>query len=168
MNKFIFLVIFSGFIVPFSVFAMPSRWGIAINPETRECAAYWGGDDYPDSGDVLPDGWKGYYTNAVENDDEVIKTEWGACIFLNGRESECCETMGLIFIEDINTKSPAGIDRIAARMEARGNPFFLDKKDALDNRIQNKVLWVIISALALMIISLGVFLLMGRNKNPRS
>jgi len=46
-------------IILLSILLAPAPWGIALNHETKECAGYWGGDEY--KGYPLPAGWTAYY-----------------------------------------------------------------------------------------------------------
>ncbi len=78
-----------------SLFA-PAMWGVALNQETRECAGYWGGDEfthYP-----LPPGWEAYYPD----EDGVIYTDAGVCQL---PAQDCCQQLGYTFVaENIGEK----------------------------------------------------------------
>ncbi|MFH1669187.1 MAG: hypothetical protein ABIA62_04635 [Candidatus Woesearchaeota archaeon] len=84
------------------VYAAPAPWGIAINPETKECGGYWAGDEYV--APELPEGWKAYYPDYYLAGDDIIKTEFGDCVFRKdagdapGEEERCCNALGLNFV----------------------------------------------------------------------
>jgi hypothetical protein len=73
--------------------AAPAPWGIAINQETRECAGYWGGDEF--HGFALPDGWGAHYPEFA-NGSAWISTSFGNCSW--GDEEACCEELGLPYV----------------------------------------------------------------------
>jgi hypothetical protein len=70
----------------------PLPWGIALNHETKECAGYWGGDEY--SNHPLPEGWVAYYPGRYD----VIETEIGSCTYSAPTRAEaaenCCQELG--------------------------------------------------------------------------
>ncbi|MFH2028505.1 MAG: hypothetical protein ABIJ08_05175 [Nanoarchaeota archaeon] len=84
------------------VSAAPAPWGIAINTETRECGGYWAGDEYV--APKLPDGWKAYYPGYYPEGNDIVKTEFGDCVFRKdvgdspGEEEKCCKELGLDFV----------------------------------------------------------------------
>ena len=85
------------------VFAIAMPVGIALNHETKECAGYWGGDEF--STYTLPNGWKDYYPNYSEHKETgklVIKTEIGNCNIsaeIEKRNNEdCCNQLGYTFV----------------------------------------------------------------------
>ena len=80
-------------------FSAPMSWGVALNHETKECAGYWGGDEFTSY--VLPDGWKEYYPDYSKYEETgklVIETEIGDCDFSKGNEDECCNQLGYTFV----------------------------------------------------------------------
>lgn len=109
-NKSVLLVIS---VLLFSIlanfaYAAPLPWGIAIKSDTKECAGYWGGDEY--FGYKLPSGWKVYYPS----DYDVITNEFGSCEFRKyagdppGEEEKCCKELGLTFVS-VNIGESHGI-----------------------------------------------------------
>lgn len=77
----------------------PALRGIALNLETRECAGYWGGDEfvrYP-----LPLGWKAFYMS----EDGLVHTDVGVCRL---PAQDCCQQLGYTFVaENIGEKYKA-------------------------------------------------------------
>jgi len=108
MNDKIVINLLITIVILESVFAAPLPWSIAIKSDTKECAGYWGGDEYV--GYKVPSGWKVYYPS----DDDVIMTEFGSCEFrkwagdLPGAEEKCCKELGLTFVS-INIGESHGI-----------------------------------------------------------
>src|SRR3989344_831592 len=78
-----------------NTYAAPAPHGIAVNPQTNECASFWPGDEF--SGFKLPDGWEFYsYWD---------KTSYGTCDVNFNRPYEenarlCCEQLHLIYKSD--------------------------------------------------------------------
>ena len=79
--------------------AAPAPWGITINHDTKECAGFWGGDEYIAYG--LPKGWTAYYpdpnTGIMTTNTGIMTTETGTCKFIKfteGAEENCCKAMG--------------------------------------------------------------------------
>ena len=79
--------------------ASPSPWGIAINSETQECAAYWGGDEYVRYD--LYEGWIEYYPRYYEDSEGIIETPFGNCTFQRNNEVQCCNELGLTYISEL-------------------------------------------------------------------
>lgn len=75
--------------------AAPLPWGIAINNATRECAGFWGGDEF--YGYNLPAGWEAYYPDYAN---DVVPTPFGNCTWEYDREQACCGQLGLPFVSD--------------------------------------------------------------------
>ncbi len=74
--------------------ASPSPQGIAINQETKKCSEFWPGDEFYVYN--LPNNWKAYYFTPS------INTPFGDCLnFKSGQEKECCEKLGLTYIENL-------------------------------------------------------------------
>lgn len=96
INKIVILFILLA--IPVYVSAEPLPWGIAINSDTRQCTGFWGGDEFTEY--ELPSGWKDYYPTAGENNALIIQTQYGECNFIRGNYEECCNEMGLLYIED--------------------------------------------------------------------
>jgi hypothetical protein len=89
--------------LPLFVFSAPEPWGIAINQKTKECTAFWGGDEYIIIS--LADNWKDYYPSSIiSNTGEIINTENGFCNFTIGKEKECCQQLGLLYVKNPNFK----------------------------------------------------------------
>lgn len=82
-------------LVIFSILLAPAPWGIALNFQTKECAGYWGGDEY--LAYRLPEGWQAYYP-----DGDVITTEIGTCTWsgvgFESRAENCCRELGYSFV----------------------------------------------------------------------
>jgi hypothetical protein len=97
-------------------YAAPAMWGIAINPDTKECAGYWAGDESTRYN--LPNGWQDYYPGG---NDYSINTPHGKCTGLN--ESECCEALGLPFVSSNIGK---GKDVVLDRNDYENNSFLKD------------------------------------------
>ena len=77
-----------------SVYAAPSPWGIAINPQTKECAGYWAGDEFVNY--ELPNGWEAYY----EEQYYTVNSPFGSCYGKDDTTySECCQQMGLTAVD---------------------------------------------------------------------
>lgn len=58
------------------VYAAPSPWGFALNPQTKECAGYWAGDEF--GYNPLPKGWEAYYPHQAKNI-RLINSSFGIC-----------------------------------------------------------------------------------------
>ncbi|MDO8668297.1 MAG: hypothetical protein Q7K35_04355 [bacterium] len=91
MKKLIFIFfIFVLFLLTNNTYAAPAvRGGIAINPQTKECAGYWVGDE--NTHYDFPSGWKSY------SGDYVVTTEFGTCNLFLGEE-KCCDELRLTFV----------------------------------------------------------------------
>jgi hypothetical protein len=80
-----------------SLLLAPRPWGIALNHGTKECAGFWGGDEYGSF--ELPPDWVAYYPNA----DGIIETEIGSCRFTSSRQYQaaepCCDELGYTFVD---------------------------------------------------------------------
>jgi len=101
MKKLIFLLISLLISVLLSdvVFSASMPWGIALNYETKECAGYWGGDEFTSY--ALPSGWKDYYPDYSKYEETgklIIETEIGNCDFSIGNEEDCCNQLGYAFV----------------------------------------------------------------------
>ena len=96
MKKDVFILFL--FLLSTISLAAPAPWGIAINPQTEECTAYWPGDEF--SHNSLPEGWVSYRQES-NGDHQVIISEYGECVFEVGNEEECCKKLGLPYIDDI-------------------------------------------------------------------
>jgi len=74
----------------------PAPWGIALNHTTKQCAGFWGGDEYYRT--ALPAGWKAYYPDR----NNIIQTEIGYCQWeasnWNQRAEHCCQQLGYTFV----------------------------------------------------------------------
>ena len=101
LNKIIILVTL--LTIPYLMSAEPLPWGIAINPETEQCTGFWGGDEF--TAYELPNGWVDYYPTAGENNSVIIQTEYGKCNFVRYKYEECCNEIGLDYIEDPGVES---------------------------------------------------------------
>ncbi len=75
------------------VYSEPLPWGIAINDKTKECAGYWGGDEFVNY--KLPSGWKDYYPT-----EEGIVTPYGKCGSSREEAEKCCKELGLTFVSN--------------------------------------------------------------------
>ena len=86
------LMLFLGLIALFA----PMPWGLALNPSTKECAGFWGGDEYGSFN--LPEGWDVYYPDA----DNLIDTPIGSCTFYASRHYEaaesCCDELPYTYV----------------------------------------------------------------------
>jgi hypothetical protein len=101
MKKLIALVIFA-------VILAPAPWGIAINTQTQQCAAFWGGDEYAVY--QLPEGWQDYYPDK----DDLIHTPIGTCTWeeddWDGRAEKCCVELGYTYTgEKLGETRPGGL-----------------------------------------------------------
>lgn len=89
MNK---LVIFLCLLPLFA----PMPWGLALNHQTKECAGFWGGDEYGSF--TSPADWDIYYPDQ----DNIIHTEIGTCSFYQSRRYEaaesCCEELPYTYV----------------------------------------------------------------------
>lgn len=65
---------------------------IIVNPSTKECGVFWGGDEYV--GYYFPPPWKGLESNRVETEDGVYVWDgnWNNI-------QKLCEKMGYKFVE---------------------------------------------------------------------
>lgn len=102
MRKFVIIVtavVFTALLVgnPSEISAAPAPWGIAINENTEECAAYWGGDEF--NAYALPEDWTDYYPDFTE-DQPTIETPVGTCNWYEDTEEECCEEIGYKYVSD--------------------------------------------------------------------
>jgi hypothetical protein len=75
--------------------AAPAQWGIAINSQTKECAAFWEGDEFVRYS--LKDGWKDYYPGDSDAGYGIV-TEFGRCAFEIHNEKTCCDQLKLTFV----------------------------------------------------------------------
>jgi len=96
-NKWTLVLIFVGvFLLPSFVCSAPAPWGIALNHETKECSAYWAGDEFVSF--ELPSGWKDYYPDYSKTS-SIIETEIGECNFSRRNEESCCEQLGYKYVD---------------------------------------------------------------------
>jgi hypothetical protein len=74
----------------------PAPWGIALNHDTKECAGYWGGDEYVNH--PLPEGWVDYYPGRYD----LVETEIGTCTLSRPSAAEdienCCQELGYRYV----------------------------------------------------------------------
>lgn len=83
------------------VYSAPLMEGIALNHETKECAGYWGGDEFTQY--RLPDGWKAYYPDYQKH---IIETDVGNCSLKNiSGWKDCCSVFGYKYVSDNIGKS---------------------------------------------------------------
>ncbi|MCX6796365.1 MAG: hypothetical protein NTW06_02600 [Candidatus Falkowbacteria bacterium] len=95
MKKIIYLIIFLVFSSPFSVFAAPGPRGIAINQQTKECMAFWPGDEFEIN--ELPNGWEDFYPDYYPLN---IATPYGECnIKREENYVECCKQLNLLVLD---------------------------------------------------------------------
>jgi hypothetical protein len=101
MKKILTLIIFA-------VVLAPAPWGIAINTQTQQCAAFWGGDEYVAY--QLPEGWQDYYPDS----DDIIHTPAGSCHWdrynREQRAEKCCTELGYTYLnEDLGESRMGGL-----------------------------------------------------------
>ena len=87
----------------------PVPRALALNHQTKQCAGFWGGDEWAHYD--LPSGWKAYYP-----DHDFVQTEVGSCQ-LSGEwkasVEKCCKELGYTYVSDnIGTQTglPAAIN----------------------------------------------------------
>jgi hypothetical protein len=99
MDKKLISTIFILFCIFISTaYSAPMIWGIALNHDTKECAGFWGGDEFILY--YLPTNWAEYYVNYVNyTGPDIIKTDVGSCNFSKGAE-ECCNQLGYTFVSN--------------------------------------------------------------------
>jgi hypothetical protein len=68
---------------------VPLPPGIAINPETKECGQYFGGDEF--GGFVLPSPWEVIYDPTIQKDSGMVQWE--------GSVEGYCQQIGYTYIE---------------------------------------------------------------------
>ena len=95
--KYIFFLIVL-FFIPGFIYASPSPWGIALNEEEKQCAGFWGGDEYTHY--ALPEGWKDYYfenelKEGITVDSCLESTSSGDYNYKN-----CCDQIGYEYVSD--------------------------------------------------------------------
>ena len=94
----------------------PAPWGIALNHDTRECAGYWGGDEY--IGYTLPEGWQAYYPDASGS----IQTEIGSCRWgdwdYEKRVEQCCQVLGYRYVSSNIGEKHGGLTTFSAAVIA--------------------------------------------------
>ncbi len=100
VKKFI-LSIASLFLIA-SIFFAPLPWSIALNHETKECAGYWGGDEFVTY--EIPSGWKEFEFQYSE-DFIVAETDIGTCqVAKDGisadLEKTCCSQLGYTYVSE--------------------------------------------------------------------
>lgn len=91
-KKLFFLTLLA---LPIITNSAPLPKGVAINSNSKECGAYWGGDEFTSY--KLPEGWEAYYPI-----DSILKTPFGKCNFKEG-EKKCCSSLGLVYTEEVKT-----------------------------------------------------------------
>ena len=77
-----------------SILLAPLPPGMAINPQTRECGYYWGGDEWINN--KLPDEWQIYYPR-----NELITTDAGSCPWQGNWDiasESCCRKLGYTYV----------------------------------------------------------------------
>ncbi|MCX6802801.1 MAG: hypothetical protein NT067_06860 [Candidatus Diapherotrites archaeon] len=102
MKKAVALALLSVCLI--SVSAAPLPQALAINPQTKECGIFWGGDEilvYYD----LPAGWEAYYW-----DDNSFTTPYGKCT--TSSIYNCCSELGFNFVQG---KGDGGIGVLSKR-----------------------------------------------------
>ncbi len=81
-------------LVYLSILLAPAPPSLALNPQTNECGAYWGGDEWTYY--KLPDGWKIYYPQ-----DDLITTDAGSCPRQGNWDAaveSCCRKLGYTYV----------------------------------------------------------------------
>ena len=119
-----------------TILLAPAPYGIAINYETKECAGYWGGDEFVYY--TLPAGWVEYYPD----DNGLIQTEIGACEYgwnYNDTVEDCCNELGYTYVSE-NIGKDSG-QRIVNSEDA---PYPTDQADYLSITIISAGIVVII------------------------
>jgi len=97
MKKVILLTLALFLISITLVKAAPAMWGLALNPETKECAGYWLGDEFKQYD--LPIGWSSYYPNYEKGN--IIETDFGNCTFVIENDmGDCCKQLGYTYVSN--------------------------------------------------------------------
>jgi|GEM_PF-1048889 len=162
MTKYFFgvflIFLFSGQISQ----AAPAPWGLAINQDTKECAGYWGGDEFVSY--KLPDGWKAYYpTSNPDSRWGKIQTDAGECSFQIRKEEACCMELGYTFVSDNIGKDQKTILRDREAFE---------KELELQRKYGQYARWLTLARLAavaiipIVLIGIIVFLIWRIRKKP--
>ncbi len=96
------VTIASLFLIASTVFA-PLPRGIALNYETKQCAGYWGGDEYVTY--ELPSGWT-YFEFQYSDDAVSVNTDIGSCkahqiqTTYAAQAKDCCTQLGYTFVSE--------------------------------------------------------------------
>jgi len=113
--KKILLVIIFLFLTASAFFA-PLPYALALNHETRQCAGYWGGDEYTSY--VLPPGWKAFELQYSALSISV-ETDIGACQVATKDQvkvyKSCCSQLGYTFVAENIGVYTVTSDNLAAR-----------------------------------------------------
>jgi len=102
--RWIVLVAASALLVSSTTLA-PAPVQVAINYKTKQCATYWGGDEYVQLD--LPPGWIAYdYQFSNDGDYQFVETRAGTCkLYTNATvdpAESCCSQLGYHYIHDSN------------------------------------------------------------------
>jgi hypothetical protein len=114
-----YLIIATFFVTAAAIYAPAQRF-FALNHETRQCAGYWGGDEYVTY--ELPPGWMVFEYELQQSKESSIfevETDIGTCqVSWEGQipsEDSCCSQLGYTYIsENIGIRTITS-DNIAAR-----------------------------------------------------
>ena len=105
--KKVFLIIAAFFVTASTMFAPTPRF-FALNHKTKQCAGYWGGDEYVNY--KLPPGWVifkyelQYPKGSIINATFEVKTDNGIChVPWTGQmssEKSCCSELGYTYVSE--------------------------------------------------------------------
>jgi hypothetical protein len=97
-----FVVTIASLLLIASTVFVPSPWNIALNHSTKQCAGYWGGDEFVTY--ELPDGWEAFEFQYSETFVSA-ETNIGICKVIKDEtnvrlEEACCSQFGYTFVAE--------------------------------------------------------------------
>jgi hypothetical protein len=158
IKKFVVGIVFLSLIA--AAFFAPLPRGIVLNYETKQCAGYWGGDEYVTY--ELPSGWK-YFEFQYSEDSVSVNTDIGSCqahqiqTTYAAQAKDCCSQLGYAFVSE----------NIGIRTITSGNlteQAFIDEYNNDNGNIKPIYIYSVIALLLIIFVILLVNLLANRNK----
>ena len=84
--------------------AQSSRWGLIVNPTTKQCARFWEGSECEKV--TVPTGWQSLFPAWMEKE-QTYRLQFGekSCTWSGTAPDKCCEALGLKFDKDYKAPS---------------------------------------------------------------